>query len=128
MLDSFAIIAWIQDEPGAQTVEDLLVEANQKHEKLLLHEVNLAEVYYVSLRRVGEERTRSLAAQLLTLPIQVVSTTPEILWQAALLKARYPLSLADAFAAATAVTLDATVVTGDREFESVADLVEIHWI
>jgi predicted nucleic acid-binding protein len=128
LLDSFAIMAWVQDEPGAQIVENLLVEANRKHEKLLLHEVNLAEAYYLSIRRVGEEQTRSLAAQLLTLPIQVISTTPEILWQAALLKARYPLSLADAFAIASAITLDAAVVTGDPEFHAVAHLVDILWI
>lgn len=121
-------MAWVQDEPGAQIVENLLVEAHRKHEKLLLHEVNLAEAYYLSIRRVGEEQTRSLAAQLLTLPIQVISTTPEILWQAALLKARYPLSLADAFAIASAITLDAAVVTGDPEFHAVAHLVDILWI
>lgn len=128
LLDSFAIMAWVQDEPGAQIVENLLVEADRKHEKLLLHEVNLAEVYYLSIRRVGEEQTKSLAAQLLTLPIQVVSTTPEILWQVALLKAGYPLSLADAFAIASAITLDAAVVTGDPEFRQVEHLVAIDWL
>jgi predicted nucleic acid-binding protein len=128
LLDSFAIMAWVQDEPGAQIVEDLLVGARRKNEKLLLHELNLAEVYYLSIRRVGEARAQSLAAQLLSLPIQVISNTPEILWQASLLKARQPLSLADAFAAATAMILDAAVVTGDPEFRRVADLVEIRWM
>ena len=121
-------MAWVQDEPGAQLVEDLLVGARRKDRELLLHEVNLAEVHYLSIRRVGEERARSLADQLLRLPIRVVSSSPEILWQAALLKAIYPLSLADAFAAATAMVLDAAVVTGDPEFRAVADLVEIRWI
>jgi len=98
-------MAWIQDEPGAQTVEDLLVEARRKHDELFLHEVNLAEVYHLTIRRTGEERARRLADQPLSLPLRVVSSSPEILWQAALLKAGYPLSLADAFAAATAMTL-----------------------
>lgn len=77
LLDSFAIMAWIQDEPGAQIVEDLLVEARRKHEELLLHEVNLAEVYYLTIRRTGEERARRLADQLLSLPLQVVSAAPK---------------------------------------------------
>jgi len=64
----------------------------------------------------------------ISLPLQVVSSSPEILWQAALLKAGYPLSLADAFAAATAMILDAAIITGDPEFRAVADLVEIRWI
>ena len=128
LLDSFAVIAWLQNEPGAQTVENLLVEASRKNEKLLLQEVNLAEVYYLSIRRVGEEQTRVLAEQLLTLPIEVISTTTQILWQAALLKAEYSLSLADAFAAATAMASNATIVTGDPEFDAIAQLVEITWI
>jgi ribonuclease VapC len=128
LLDSFAVIAWLQNEPGAQIVEDLLVEASQKNEKLLLQEVNLAEVYYLSIRRVGEDRTRGLADQLLTLPIEVISSTTEILWQAALLKAEYSLSLADAFAAATAMVSEATIVTGDPEFDAIAHLVEITWL
>lgn len=128
LLDSFAVLAWLQNEPGAQAVEDLLVEAKRKHEKLLLHELNLAEVYYLSVRRVGEEQTRLLADQLATLPIQLIATTPDILWQAALVKAQYAVSLADAFAAATAMTFNATIVTGDPEFEAITDLVQIVWI
>ena len=128
LLDSFAVIAWLQNEPGAQTVENLLVEASRTNEKLLLQEVNLAEVYTLSIRRVGEEQTRVLAEQLLTLPIEVISTTTQILWQAALLKAEYSLSLADAFAAATAMASNATIVTGDPEFEAIAHLVEISWV
>jgi ribonuclease VapC len=128
LLDSFAVIAWLQNEPGAETVEDLLVEASRKNERLLLQEVNLAEVYYLCIRRVGEERARALADHLLILPIDVISTTPQIVWQAALLKAQYSISLADAFAGATAIVSDATIVTGDPEFEAIAHLLEITWV
>lgn len=121
-------MAWIQDEKGAQTVEDLLVEAKRTGQRLLLHEINLAEVYYLTIRRRGEEQARTIAAQLLTMALQVVSTTPEILWRAAQLKAYHPISLADAFAAATALELNARVVTGDPEFRSIARLVEILWL
>jgi ribonuclease VapC len=128
LLDSFAVIAWLQNEPGAETVEDLLVEASRKNERLLLQEVNLAEVYYLCIRRVGEEQARALAEQILTLPIEVIPTTTQILWQAALLKAEYSLSLADAFAGASAMVSDATIVTGDPEFEAIAHLVAITWL
>ncbi len=128
LLDSFALMAWIQNEKGAQLVENLLLEARRTGTKLLVHEINLAEVYYLTIRRAGEERARTIAAQLLDLPLQVVATTTDILWQAARLKAHYPLSLADAFAAATALELDARVVTGDPEFKAIASLVEILWL
>ena len=47
---------------------------------------------------------------------------------AARVKASHALSYADAFAVATAVRLQATVVTGDAEFACVEELVEIRWI
>jgi ribonuclease VapC len=109
-------------------VADLLDAAKDEHERLLLHEVNLAEVYYLTIRRAGEDRARSIAAQLPRLPIRIVPNTPEILWRAARLKAKHPISLADAFAAATAATMDAVIVTGDPEFRAIGDLVEILWI
>ena len=90
--------------------------------------MNLAEVYYLTIRRAGEDRARSIVAQLLSLPIEIITSTPEILWQAAILKAKHPVSLADAFAAATAIIMDAAVVTGDPEFRSIGDLVEIQWV
>ncbi len=121
-------MAWLQDEKGAQTVENLLAEAKRAGEKLLLHEINLAEVYYLTIRRKSEEQAKSLGAQLLTLPIEVVATTPEILWQAAQLKARHRVSLADAFAAATAIELNAKIVTGDPEFKPISHLVQILWL
>jgi predicted nucleic acid-binding protein len=121
-------MAWLQNEKGAQTVENLLGSAKRTGEKLLLHEVNLAEVYYLTIRRAGEERAKSLGAQLLTLPIELIATTPGILWQTAALKTRHRVSLADAFAAATAIELNATVITGDPEFKPLGHLVEIVWL
>jgi ribonuclease VapC len=128
LLDSFAVLSWLQDEPGAPVVAQLLAEAKESREQLLLHEVNLAEVHYLTIRRVGEDRARSIAAQLVRLPVQIVASTPEILWQAALLKAKHRLSLADAFAAATAILMDATIITGDPEFRAIGDLAEVRWI
>ena len=128
LLDSFAVMCWLQDEPGARLVSELLAETKATHDRLLLHEVNLAEVYYLTIRRAGEDRARSIVAQLLSLPIEIITSTPEILWQAAILKAKHPVSLADAFAAATAIIMDAAVVTGDPEFRSIGDLVEIQWV
>ena len=48
--------------------------------------------------------------------------------QAARLKAHHKLSLADAFAAGTAMQLGARIVTGDPEFKSISHMVEILWL
>ncbi|MEW6298677.1 MAG: hypothetical protein AB1671_13150 [Thermodesulfobacteriota bacterium] len=44
------------------------------------------------------------------------------------MKARFPVSYADAFVVSTAVRLNAMVVTGDLEFHAVAHLIEILWL
>jgi ribonuclease VapC len=44
------------------------------------------------------------------------------------IKARYPLSYADAFATAAALRMNAAILTGDPEFRAVRDLVPIEWV
>ena len=41
ILNSFALLAWIQDEPGAQIVEDVLYKAQDESEGALLNIINL---------------------------------------------------------------------------------------
>ncbi len=50
---------------------------------------------------------------------------------AAILKARYPISYADGFAAATALLQDAPLVMGDPEIKSIAAVertLQLEWI
>jgi hypothetical protein len=46
VLDSYAVLAWIQDEPGAQLIEDTLYRAQSNQEELLMNMINLGEVFY----------------------------------------------------------------------------------
>ena len=62
LLDSFAVLSWLRDEPGAPLVEELLAEAKASHERLLLHEVNLAEDYLLSLDEPFLNRMRAARA------------------------------------------------------------------
>jgi predicted nucleic acid-binding protein len=47
---------------------------------------------------------------------------------AAEIKSEHALSYADAFCAATAQRVDATVLTSDPDFESVESLIKIRWL
>jgi len=47
---------------------------------------------------------------------------------AAHVKAHHPISYADAFAVALAQEMDASVVTGDPEFECVEELIPVVWL
>jgi ribonuclease VapC len=48
--------------------------------------------------------------------------------EAARIKARFPISYADAFAVATAIRMGAAILTADTEFRAVEHLVPIDWL
>jgi predicted nucleic acid-binding protein len=128
VLDSFALIAYFRDEPGAQTVEDLLVSAGKKDDPLLMSDVNYAEVKYSIVKKNGADAWAEAAKVLEGLPIDFCSTTRSLADTAADFKSRLKLSLADAFAAALAKEKKAEVVTGDPEFKPLEKEVKIHWL
>jgi predicted nucleic acid-binding protein len=128
VLDSFALIAYFRDEPGAETMEDLLVSAGKKDAPLLMTDVNYAEVKYSIVKKDGAEAWAEAAKVLHGLPIDFHSTTREMADAAAHFKARFKLSLADAFAAALAKEKKADLVTGDPEFRQLEREIKIHWL
>ncbi|MBC7342040.1 MAG: type II toxin-antitoxin system VapC family toxin [Clostridia bacterium] len=128
VLDSYAVLAYFQDEPGAEEVEKLLSEATSGETALFLSAVNLGEMAYITQRKAGTEKRDLLLAAIEALPIQVVSADRTLALQAAEFKAGYPIAFADCFALALARTVGATVVTGDPEFKKVEASVSISWL
>ena len=128
VLDSFALIAYFRDEPGAETMENLLVSAGKKDNPLLMTDVNYAEVKYYILKKDGAEAWGKAAKVLEGLPIDFHSTTRALADEAADFKARYKLSLADAFAAALAKERKAELVTGDLEFKPLEKEIKVQWL
>jgi predicted nucleic acid-binding protein len=128
VLDSFALIAYFRDEPGAETMENLLVSAGKKDNPLLMTDVNYAEVKYSILKQDGAEAWGKAAKVLEGLPIDFHSTTRALADAAADFKARYKLSLADAFAAALAKERRAELVTGDLEFKPLEKEIKVQWL
>ncbi len=128
LLDSFALIAFLAREAGYDTVRALLREAESSGDSLLMNEINVGEVYYLTAKERSVGKAEGALHFLEALPIRILGNTfPQVL-EAARLKARLPLSYADAFALATAVRERAVLVTGDRKFRAASDLVEIQWI
>ena len=128
VLDSFALIAYFRDEPGAETMENLLVTAGKKDSPLHMTDVNYAEVKYSIVKKDGAEAWAEAAEILRGLPIDFHSTTRALADTAADFKARFKLSLADAFAAALAKEKKADLVTGDPEFKALEKEIKIHWL
>ncbi len=128
VLDSFALIAYFRDEPGAELVEGLLVGAGEKDTPLHMSDVNYAEVKYAIVRKDGVKAWGEAARILQGLPIEFHSTNRALADTAADFKARFKISLADAFAAALAREMKAELVSGDPEFEALENEINIHWL
>ena len=128
VLDSFALIAYFRDEPGAETMENLLVSAGKKDNPLLMTDVNYAEVKYSILKKDGAEAWGKARKVLEGLPIDFHSTTRALADAAADFKARHKLSLAGAFAAALAKESKAELVTGDLEFKPLEKEIKVQWL
>ena len=54
ILDSFAVIAYLNDEEGSDKVEELLDRAYEGEINLFMHAMNLGEVLYTVFREAGE--------------------------------------------------------------------------
>jgi len=128
VLDSFALIAYFRDEAGAEAVEQLLVSAGKKDSPLHMTDVNYAEVKYSIVKKDGAAAWAEAAKVLDGLPIDFHSTSRGLADAAADFKARFKLSLADAFAAALAQEKKAELVTGDAEFRALEREIKICWV
>lgn len=128
LLDSFALLAFLNREDGFEKVRSLLKAAERSRGSVLMNEINVGEVYYVTAKHRAVERAEEFLRRLETLPIQLVSNGLSDVLEAARIKARFPISYADAFAVATAIRRRAVIVTGDREFAQVEHLVKIAWL
>ncbi len=122
------MLAFLNKEKGFEKVRELMRAAQLSSEPLLMNEINIGEVYSMTAKARSPELAEEFLCRLETLPIQPISNSFADVLQAARIKARFPISYADAFAVATASRMHATVVTGDPEFRQVEHLVTIDWV
>ena len=128
VLDSFAVLAYLQAEPAGPKVKDLLIQAREKHALVFLSIINLGEIIYTVGRWLGDEAASGILHDVLLLPIKLAEVTLDRVLAAAQIKAHHAVSYADAFAVTLAQELNAAVVTGDPEFKQVESLVNLVWL
>jgi PIN domain nuclease of toxin-antitoxin system len=113
LLDAFALIAFLDDEPAASDVELLLARGDSA-----MSAVNLAEAAQRKLRR-SSVTLSELHEVVGSLPLAVIPYSEGHAWRAAELRARHyhrsdsPVSLADCCLVAVATPAD-QVATADR--------------
>ena len=128
VLDSYSLIAYLEGEDGAEKMIEVFQVARDSGRDLLLSTVNWGEVYYITLREVGQQKAEQVAHLISTLPIQIIPADLELARQTALFKSSKKMSYADCFAAALAKLRKVELVTGDEDFKQVEEEVKILWI
>ncbi len=118
LLDTSAILAFSDGEAGAQEVEKILRQAQSGRARVLVSSISLMEIYYVTLRKLGDDEAGKLLGLIKSWPITWVNLPERLLLQAGKFKARYQMSVADAIIAATAKLHRARLVHKDQELES----------
>jgi ribonuclease VapC len=129
LLDSYALLAYLNKEDGFEKVRNVLANAQKTVFPVLMNELNVGETYYILYRKRGMEQAEYFLDTVLAgLPISLISNDFNAVVSASIIKAQYPLSFADCFAVATAQRENAVILTGDPEFKNVEKFVKIDWL
>jgi ribonuclease VapC len=128
VLDSFALLRFIQKEAGDEKVKTILDDVQIGKAFAMLNVINLGEIIYTVQRRFGLQKKLDVLMNIGRMGIVVLPVPNDLVFKAAELKARYSMSYADTFAVASAIEHDATLVTGDPEFRPVEHMVKILWV
>lgn len=128
VLDSFAVLALVEDEPARVRVEAVLNAGRAGEVTVLMSTINAGEVLYHVERASGADDADWLAGRLELLPVALVDASWPRVIRAAHLRARHRMSYADAFAVDLAQERGATLLTGDPELRAVEHLITIEWL
>jgi PIN domain nuclease of toxin-antitoxin system len=117
VLDSWALLAYLQGEPAAERVEGEWLSSG-----VAISTVNLGEALYIRMRKRGQD-TAVREIDLIRARATMVDPDWALIFAAAQIRARGGLSYADAFCVATAQRIAAPLWTGDPEIlERAAEL------
>ncbi|MBS3917742.1 MAG: type II toxin-antitoxin system VapC family toxin [Deltaproteobacteria bacterium] len=128
VLDSWALLCYLEQEPGFEKMIDLFEKAVESSKPLLMCIVNWGEVYYQIARRFGEKKAQEIEQLIQTLPITLVEANKELTRESARIKSTKPMAYADCFAVALARLNKAEVYTGDPEFKAIEKEIKVVWL
>ena len=128
LFDSHALLAFFQNESGANIVYEILRKSRKEHIDRLVCVINLGEIIYITKRMFGDQKKIEILGRIHQLGFKMLPVSDTLVYRAAEIKAEYPISYADCFVIACAQEHNATIVTGDPEFKYVGHLTKIEWI
>jgi predicted nucleic acid-binding protein len=128
VLDASALLDFLGNGAGANRMAQLMREAGQSANPLLVSVVHWGEVFYLLWQRHGEQSARETINDLSLLPLRVLSLEMAQALKAAELKARHKIPYVDCLAAALAELQRATLVTADTDFKKLGRHFPILWL
>jgi predicted nucleic acid-binding protein len=128
VLDSWAVIAYLEGEGAAEMVADHIADAHENEIPLFMSVVNAGEVWYIIAREASVSDADRSITELRHLGIGFVDADWSLAHEAGGFKAKHKMSFADCFAAALAKQKKGVLLTGDFEFRQVQGEVTIEWL
>ena len=124
VLDTSALLAYIEDEEGADEVETLLMNALDGKDALFVSIVTSIEVFYISSREQGDKIAADRLELIDNLPLSLESLNQQMTKITGEIKASKAMSFADSCIAGLAKLKNAVLVHKDPEFEQIDDEVK----
>ncbi len=128
VLDSWAVIAYFEDEPAGGKIADLLASAHEAGIPVFISVVNVGEVWYITAREISVEDADTIVKELRDLRIQFEDADWDLTREAAWFKSQHKMSYADCYAAGLVKRKGAHLITGDPEFKGIEDQIKIQWV
>jgi len=121
VLDTSALLAYIENEDGADEIGTLLMNALDGRDEISILTVSCIEVYYISIQEQGDIIARDRLRLIEDLPIVLEPLDEKLIRTIGDFKATNAMSFADSCIAGLAKFKDAILVHKDPEFEQIED-------
>ncbi|MGA9671804.1 MAG: PIN domain-containing protein [Terracidiphilus sp.] len=129
ILDSSALIRYVDDEAGAERVEELLGACAAGKTDLYISAIQWGEVAGNLRKRLGSSQERRILSTLLPSEAEIIPVDGERAVRAAEIKVDRNISYADAIALELAMSFpDHVLVTADYGFKAVEDLARMEFL
>jgi len=126
ILDTSAILTYIEDEDGSDYVENLLIDAEKGIADIYVSFISLTEVFYITMREKDEPLAVERIKLIQSLAMKIQESDEMVNINAGKLKARNSISLADAYIAALCQIHNGILVHKDPEYEKLAPMLKEH--
>lgn len=126
ILDTSAIISFLEGEEGDLRVKSLLEKAELNTIEIYICFISLIEIYYITFRKSGEDTAAQRLTHILNLPVNLLKNVNEpFIIQSGMFKAKYSISFADSLICSFAYNENAILVHKDPELLSLEGEIQL---